>query len=88
MGKSALRKEKWTLSFEPRLKAAVVREARRNGVYPVAILEQLVRDRFNPFGHADVGHAAGYVHQLRKKSSGQSDKDFLDEIRQWQKSRS
>lgn len=86
MSKTALRKEKWTLSFEPRLKAAVVREAKRNGVYPVSVLEQLVRDRFNPFGHSDVQDAPGHVRSIRSRSNNLSDRAFLDEIRAWQKS--
>jgi len=56
MPKTALKKEKWTLSFDPRLKRLLIKEARKKGVYPVNLLE--------------------------------SDDAFLDEIREWQKSRS
>lgn len=51
VAKTSLRKEKWTLSFDSRLKRRVVREAKRKGIYPVSLLEQIVRDSFNPFGY-------------------------------------
>ena len=85
MGKPRLKKEKWTLTFDPRLKGAVVREAKRRGVYPVQVLESLVRERFNPFGHADIKDEAGYVRKLRKKDKGKSDAEFLEDIRRWEK---
>ncbi len=88
MPKAALRKEKWTLSFDPSLKSLVVKAARRRGVYPVTVLENLVREKFNPFGHTDVEDSAEYVTSLRKRSRSQSDKEFLAEIEAWQKSRS
>ncbi len=88
MGKSALRKEKWTLSFDPGLKNLVVKAAKRRGVYPVTVLENLVREKFNPYGYTDVEDSAAYVTTLRKQSRKQSDADFLAEIEAWQKSRS
>src|SRR5436853_6496641 len=88
MPKAALRKEKWTLCFEPLLKTLVVKAARRKGVYPVALLEELVRERFNPYGHTDVKDSAEYVATIRKHSLKQTDEEFLAEIRAWQKSRS
>ncbi len=88
MPKAALRKEKWTLSFDPRLKTLVVKAARRKGMYPVALLEEIVRERFNPYGHTDVKDSAEYVAALRKESSKHTDEEFLAEIRVWQKSRS
>ena len=54
MPKTTLRKEKWTLSFDPTLKGLAVRAAQRRGVYPVTLLEDLVREKFNPFGHTDI----------------------------------
>jgi len=39
-----LKKERWTLTFDRRLKRAVVAEARQRGVYPVRILEEAVRE--------------------------------------------
>ncbi len=88
MPKTALRKEKWTLSFDPELKSLVVKAARRRGVYPVTVLENLVREKFNPFGHTDVEDSAAYVTSLRKHGRRQSDDEFLAEIEAWQKSRS
>ncbi len=88
MGKAALKKEKWTLSFDSRLKAIVVKAAHRKGVYPVNLLEEIVRERFNPYGHTHVKDSAGYVATLRKASREQTDDGFLAEIRAWQRSRS
>jgi hypothetical protein len=88
MPKTALKKEKWTLSFDPALKSAVVKAAKRRGVYPVTLLESLVREKFSPYGHSDVEDSAAYVSSLRKQSRKQSDDTFLDEIETWQKSRS
>ena len=88
MPKTALKKEKWTLSFDPSLKSAVVKAAKRRGVYPVTLLESLVREKFSPYGHSDVEDSAAYVSSLRKQSRKQSDDAFLSEIETWQKSRS
>jgi hypothetical protein len=88
MGKTALRKEKWTLSFDSRLKSLVIKTARRKGVYPVSLLEEVVRERFNPYGHTDVKDSPAYIAAIRKKSRERSDEAFLAEIRAWQKSRS
>ena len=86
MPKATLRKEKWTLSFDPRLKRLLIKEARRKGIYPVALLEQVVRERFNPYGHTDMKDSIAYVREMRKGSRSQSDEVFLNEIRKWQKS--
>ena len=88
MPKTALKKEKWTLSFDPALKSAVVKAAKRRGVYPVTLLESLVREKFSPYGHSDVEDSAAYVSSLRKQSRKQPDDAFLDEIETWQNSRS
>ena len=48
MSKAKLKKEKWTLTFDRRLKGAVKQEAKKQGVYPVQVLESLVREKFNP----------------------------------------
>ena len=88
MPKTALKKEKWTLSFDPALKSVVVRAAKRRGVYPVTVLESLVREKFNPYGHTDVDDSAAYVSALRKQGRKQFDDAFLDEIETWQKSQS
>ena len=88
MPRPAKRKEKWTLSFNPVLKSAVVKAAKRRGVYPVTVLETLVRGKFNPYGHTDVNDSGAYVTALRRQGRKQSDDAFLDEIEAWQKSRS
>ncbi len=86
MHKNMLKKEKWTLSFNPRLKHIVVKEAVKNGIYPVNLLEQLVRERFNPYGHSDIGDSGSYTRKIRKISKLKSDNIFLKEIHEWQKS--
>lgn len=85
MGKAKLKKEKWTMTFDRRLKGAVIEEARRQGVYPVQVLESLVREKFNPFGHTDIKDEAAYVRSLRKKEKGKNDEAFLEEIRRWER---
>lgn len=85
MSKAKLKKEKWTLTFDRRLKEAVRREALRRGVYPVQLLESLVRESLNPFGHADVEDELAYVRRLRKKDRARSDEEFLEEIRRWER---
>jgi hypothetical protein len=86
MAKASLKREKWTLSFDSALKEFLVRTARRRGVYPVTLLEELVKEKFNPYGHMDVKDSAEYVRVLRRRSRGQSDAAFLKEIRAWQQS--
>ncbi len=85
MSKAALKKEKWTLSFDPKLKEAVKREARVRGLYPVNFLEELVREKINPYGHTDVKDSIKYVRELRKKSKDKTDDEFLKEILKWKK---
>ncbi len=60
-------------------------EAKRRGVYPVQVLESLVRERFNPFGHSDIKDEVAYIGTLRKKDKAKSDEAFLEEIRRWEK---
>jgi hypothetical protein len=88
MPKDAVRKVKWTLSFDPALKGLVVKAARRRGMQPVTLLEDLVRKQFNPFGYRDVKSSAAYVASLRRRGRKQSDETFLAELQAWQKSRS
>jgi hypothetical protein len=88
MSKTALAREKWTLTFDGELKRLLTRAARKRGIYPVRLLEELVREHFNPYGHTDVEDSARYVAALRKRSRAQSDQAYLDEIRAWQRSRS
>jgi hypothetical protein len=81
----AKRKEKWTLSFNPVLKSAVVKAAKRRGVDPATVLENLVRGKFNPYGYTDVDDSANYITALRKQGRKQSDDAFLAEIEAWKK---
>lgn len=85
MGKAKLKKEKWTLSFDRRLKRAVIEAAKRQGVYPVQVLESLVREKFNPFGHTDIKDEVNYVRRLRKEEKAKRDEIFLEEIRRWER---
>jgi len=85
MAKASLKKEKWTLTFDRRLKSAVVREARRRGVYPIQVLESLVKEKFNPFGHTNIKDEPAYVRRLRRKDRNGSDEKFLEDIRRWEK---
>jgi len=85
MSKKKLQKEKWTLTFDRRLKGAVIEEAKKQGVYPVQVLESLVRERFNPFGHTDIKDEAAYVRKLRKRDKEKSDETFLEEIQRWER---
>lgn len=88
MSKATLRKEKWTLSFDAALKKAVIEEAGKAGVYPVAFLEEMVREKLNPYGYTDVKDSVAHVRAIRKKSKEVSAKAFLEELRKWQKSNS
>jgi hypothetical protein len=88
MARAVSTREKWTLSFDADLKAFLVRLARRRRTYPVAVLEALVREKFNPFGHTDIADSAAYVRMLRRRSRRQTDAAFLKEIRAWQRSAS
>ena len=85
MPKALMKKEKWTLTFDRRLKSAVVREARRRGVYPTQVLESLVKEKFNPFGHTNIKDEPAYVQRLRHKDRHGSDEEYLKEIRRWEK---
>jgi hypothetical protein len=85
MAKASVKKEKWTLTFDRRLKGAVVEEAKKRGVYPVQVLESLVREKFNPFGHSKIKDESAYIRGLRKKDKSKNDKQFLKEIRRWEK---
>lgn len=85
MGKTSLKKEKWTLSFDPRLKKAIIREAKAKGVYPVSYLEELVREKINPYGYTDVKDSVEYIRELRKESREQTEEKFMEELLKWGK---
>ncbi len=84
MPKMMLKKEKWTLSFDGHLKGLLIREAKKKGVYPVHLLEQMVRNQFNPYGHTEITDSIAYVKEIRKGSRDRSDEAFLKGIRTWQ----
>lgn len=86
MAKSSLKKERWTITFDPDLKNRVQKEARKLHVYPVQFLETLVREKLNPYGFQSVRDSVQYVNAIREKSGRETDKDFLAELRAWQKS--
>jgi len=88
LARAVARREKWTLSFDAGLKDFLVKTARRRGVYPVALLEEIVKAKFNPYGHTDVKDSVAYVRMLRRRSRRSSDKSFLKEVRAWQRSAS
>jgi hypothetical protein len=88
MPRATTRREKWTLSFDADLKAFLVKTARRRRVYPVTLLEEIVKEKFNPYGHSDVKDSVEYVRMLRRRSRKRSNASFLGEIRTWQRSAS
>jgi hypothetical protein len=51
----------------------------------VHLLESLVREKFNPFGHTDIKNEAAYVRKLRKGDKEKNDEAFLEEIRRWER---
>lgn len=79
------KKEKWTLSVDQRIKGAVIKEAKRRGIYPVELIESMVREKFNPFGHTDIADETTYVRQLRDKNQATDDRTFIEDIRRWEK---
>ena len=86
MSKNALRKEKWTITFDQTLKNQVQQEAQRLRIYPVQLLESLVREKLNPYGFQTIRDSIAYVDSVREESRRKSDKDFFAEIKRWQKS--
>ena len=85
MATNRLRKETWPLNVDRRVKSAVIKEAKRRGVYPAQVIESMVREKFNSFGHSDIKDEAAYVRRLRDKDRHANDKKFLEEIRRWEK---
>jgi hypothetical protein len=84
MSKACGKREKWTLSFDRRLKRAVLREAKKRGLAPAQLLESFVWEKFNPFGHTDIKDVAAYVRRLRKADTSKTDEEFLEDLRRWQ----
>ena len=80
-----LKRERWILTFDRRLKLAVMAEARQRGVRPARVLEDLVREKLNPFGHTDVTDPTSYVRTLRHTSRKMTDEAFLADLKRWEK---
>ena len=76
---------RWTLTVDRRLKQAVMAEARQRRVRPAQVLEDLIREKFNPFGHTDVIDPTAYVRTLRRKSRETTDGEFLANLKRWEK---
>ncbi len=85
MLKTSLQKEKWTITFDPVLKKRVRQEAKKMRIYPVQLLETLVRERLNPFGFQSIQNSVEYINTVRSQSKGSSDKKFLNELKTWQR---
>jgi hypothetical protein len=85
MPRVAPKRERWSLSCDRRLKRVVIAEARQRGVRPAHVLEEAVRKKFNPFGHADVTDPTAYVGALRRKNRKMTDEEFLADIKRWEK---
>jgi len=79
------KRERWILTFDRRLKRTIIAEARRRGVRPIQIIEEAIREKFNPFGHTDVTNPTAYVRDLRRKSRKMTDEEFLADIKRWEK---
>ena len=88
LARSGMKRKKWTLSFDPGLKAFLMKTAKRRRIRPVTLLEEIVKEKFNPYGYTDVKDSVAYVAMLRRRSRGRPDKSFLKEIREWQRSAS
>lgn len=82
---SSPKKERWTLTVDRRLKRAVIDEARHRGVRPARVLEDIIWEKLNPFGYADVKDPNAYVRALRRKDRELTDEEFLAEIKRWEK---
>lgn len=80
MAKTQLKKEKWTISIDANLKKIVIQEARAKGIYPVNFIEELVREKINPYGHTDIIDSVKYVRKMRKASKNKTDEEFLEEL--------
>jgi len=79
------KKERWTLTVDRRLKRAVIKEARQRGVRPARALGDILWEKLNPFGYADVKDPEAYVRTLRRKDRDLTDEEFLADIKRWEK---
>ncbi|MBI2083247.1 MAG: hypothetical protein HYT76_06720 [Deltaproteobacteria bacterium] len=85
MPRMPLKKERWTITFDHALKSRVQEEADKLRIYPVQLLESLVREKLNPYGFQSIRDSIHYVHSIREMSAARTDKTFLAELRKWQK---
>lgn len=85
MARMSLKKERWTITFDPVLKNRVEREAKKLRVYPVQLLESLVRQHMSPYGFQDLRFSVHYVNKIREQSVHQNDKEFLTDLKRWQR---
>jgi hypothetical protein len=85
MAGAPLKKERWTLTVDRRLKHAILAEAREQGVSPAQVLENLIREKLNPFGHTDVADPVAYVRTLRRESRKLADEEFLADLKKWER---
>lgn len=85
MPKNALKKDRWTITFDHVLKDQVQKEAKKLRVYPVQLLESIVREKLNPFGFQSIRDSVAYVNSIRHKNISKSDKEFLSDLKEWQK---
>ena len=85
MAGAPLKKERWTLTVDRRLKHAILAEAREQGVSPAQVLENLIREKLNPFGHTDVADSVAYVRTLRRESRKLADEEFLADLKKWER---
>jgi hypothetical protein len=85
MASAPLKKERWTLTVDRRLKHTILAEARKQGVSPAQVLENLIREKLNPFGHTDVANPLTYVRTLRRESRKLSDEEFLADLKKWER---
>lgn len=85
MVRIALKKERWTLTFDQDLKNLVQQEAFKLRIYPVQLLETMVRQNLNPYGLTSIKNSIAYVNSVRKKNKTLSDKTFIKDMKKWQK---
>lgn len=85
MARSSLNRIRWTLTFDADLKKKVQQAATKLHVYPVQILESIVRDNLNPYGLKSIKDSMAYVNSIRQQSKAKSDQQFIEEIKKWEK---
>jgi len=83
MARTAARREKWTLSFDAGLKRFLVKTREATLRLSRHLLEEIVQEKLNPYGHTDLKDSVAYVRLLRRRSRRTSDESFLKEVRAW-----